>query len=258
VSIPTTQRLVRVGAFLDGNGSTDADQVLRGVVYRDGRLVAAGEDVTVRSGQTADWVTFPFDVAGLVMAAADYQFGIQAGFISDGARYYISDLAGGVSAYDGDPYTTGPPAELGAGTRTPFAPLMFMETSSGVLIRDGVSDAYIATLPFELTQRMFLAGGWPQMAVSAVAGWYGRSFDPAQGANAIVRADGELSTLEGKRILVTRRGATHDRHVAVYVHATRAFPDELADEDLVLSARAFLALGDQALDALDVTVGVLR
>jgi hypothetical protein len=41
------------------------------------------------------------------------------------------------------------------------------------------------------------------------------------------------------------------------VHDQRAFPDELADEDLLLSGRAFLALADLALDSLEVNVEVL-
>jgi hypothetical protein len=182
---------------------------------------------------------------------------VHAGPVADGARYYVADSPGNRTSYTA-PYVAGPPATLPSGSSASGPVVMFLETISAVDVPDDVPDDYLASLPFDLTQRVFGAAGViAGSRVTAVAGWYGNTFDPTTGANAIVRYDGPLADLVGERILVSRRGTTDARSVAVYVHDERSFPDELATEDLVLSARAFLAIGNQTLDDLDVEVGIL-
>lgn len=258
VTFESTEFLVRVGAFLDGLGEGDDDQLVRGVVYAAGELVAAGDDVLIPEGQAAGWVSLTFPNAGLPLTPGDYQYGVQGGARGDNVRWFYSDIAGGVTTYAGSSFADGAPATVSGGTHIAHTALLFIETLSGVRIPTGVADDYLATLPFDITQRVFRAGGVLRpTVVSATASWYGTTFDPTTGANAIVRSDGPLADLVGERILVTRRGSTSDQQVAVYVHDEREFPDELADEDLLLSSRAFIALADPAVDSLEVTVGVL-
>lgn len=155
------------------------------------------------------------------------------------------------------PFEAGPPAYLPlAGTIT-VAP-MLMETTNLIRIPTDVDDDYLSVLPFGVTQRVFGLGGVIRGSrVRATAGWYGRSFDPTDGAHAIVRTDGPLAELVGERVRVTRRAGGLRRSVAVYVHDEREFPDELDTEQILLGRRAFLELGNHALDNIETTVEVL-
>lgn len=259
VAIDSEQHLVRVAAYLDGNGASDASQIVRGVIYRDGEIVAVGDPVTLVEGQPAGWVTLPFTPSGLRLPAASYRFGLHAGVTDEGGSYYLADIAGDLTVYTGLPFTDGPPAAVpGGGSHTDSLPLLFLETIAPVSVSSDVDDEYLATLPFDVAQRIFGAAGViPSSVVTAVASWYGTEFDPAIGSVAIVRSDGPLADLVGERLLVRRRQPVVDRTVAVYVHDERTFPDSDTDADLLLSARAFLALADQAMDSLPVTVGIL-
>lgn len=261
VELEQPQYLVRVGAYLDGQGPSDADQIIRGVLYTAaGALLAAGAPVTVPVDEEAGWVwlTFP-GLDGLALPAGGYRFGLHSGVTSNGARIYTGG-SGSRTAFSGHVFTDGAPASVAGGTTTGTPASFLLETIDAVRVPSSaeVDDDYLATLPFDVTQRVFgAAGKLRHTHATAVAGWYGTSFDPTSGASAIVRTDGMLAQLVGERILVTRRKGADVRTVAVYVHDEREFPDELADEDLLLTKRAFLALADPALDALDVTVDVL-
>lgn len=257
--IDVTQYLVRIAVYLDGEGPANADQVVRGVIYRDGALAAAGDAVTIEDGQSAGWVSLPFTPSGVRLVPGSYRFGLHAGVTDEGADYYLADTAGGLTVFSGLPFTDGPPAILpGGGSHTGTLPLMFLETISPVTIATDVDDDYLATLPFDVAQRIFGAAGVIAASVTtAAASWYGTEFDAAIGSVAIVRSDGPLAGLVGERVLVRRRRPVTDRTVAVYVHDERTFPDSDGDADLLLSARAFLALADQAMDSVTVTVGIL-
>lgn len=259
VQFDTPQCLVRLGAFLVGNPSAGAGETVRGAVYTaDGSLVAVGEEVVIDQDQPPTLVSLLFpDFEGVLMPPGEYRYGLFGGAIDKAARYYLASDSGRTT-YSGVPYLDGAPDTLGAGAHADAAAIFFIETIAAVTIPDTVTDDYLATLPFDLTQRVFLSSGpVSNTRQSAAAGWYGTKFDPTAGANAIVRSDGPLAGLVGERVLVTRHGPIADRIVAVYVHDERTFPDEIADEDIILTARAFLAIGDQALDSIDVTVEVL-
>lgn len=259
LALPDSQCLVRVVAYLDGQGLADAGQIVRGVIYDDdGNLVAAGVDVIVAADAPPAWVPLPFPDIGRLLAADSYQFGIHAGVTDQGAHFYIAETGGGITAYAGHPFTSGAPASVAGGVRTATPAMMYLETLAPLPAPTNVDDDYLATLPFDVAQRLLNAGG-PIRGTrrSTVASWYGNTFDAIQGSNAIVRSNGPLSALVGERLRVTRRTGQGDRSVAVYIHDERSFPDELVDEQILLSARAFLALGNQALDELAVTVEVL-
>jgi hypothetical protein len=125
-----------------------------------------------------------------------------------------------------------------------------------IRIPTNVDDAYLASLPFDVTQTVFVGGTVRGSRRTTTAGWFGSNFDPTTGAVAIVRADSALSDLVGERIRATYRAGGQTRTVAVYVQDERAFPDDLT-EDLLLSRRAFFALANLALDDITVIVDVL-
>lgn len=129
--------------------------------------------------------------------------------------------------------------------------------ASLVRIADDEDDDYYATLPFEVTQRVFRGGVIRGSQLATAAGWYGRSFDETNGAHAIVRSDGPLADRVGERLRVSRRLDGVLRSVFVYVHDEREFPDELDVEQILLSRRAFLTLGNHGLDNMTVTVETL-
>lgn len=260
VDLPETEYLVRVGAYLDGGGASNADQVVRGVLYTDaGVLVAAGDAVTIFDDQPAGWVWLAFPgLDGLELPAAGYRFGLHAGVTGAGARLHVGGT-GSRTVFTGHTFTDGPPESLTGGSTTATAASLLLEVIDQVRLPDAgtVDDDYLATLPWDVTQRVFGASAAIRGTLrTATAGWYGTKFDPTMGAVAIVRSDGPLADLVGERVQVTRRAGA-PRSVVVYITDERDFPDELADEDLLLTRRGFFALADLATDALDVTVEVL-
>lgn len=116
-----------------------------------------------------------------------------------------------------------------------------------------LEDIELSRLPWDQTQAIFAGGVLRNSRTVAVTGWHGSYLDAEQGAVAIVRSDGPLAALVGERIKVSR----DDRVVYVFVHDEQDFPDELADEDLSLSRRAFLALAPWSTESLQVIVETL-
>jgi hypothetical protein len=156
ITLASTQYLVRLAAYLDGDGTATADQTLRGVIYRNGKLVSAGNEVTVLEGQAPGWVSLRFPTAGLELPSGDYQIGVHAGPADNGSNFYIDDIAGGHTVYSGVPYASGPPASLPAGgSADPAPPLFFMEVLDPVRVASDVTDDYLAALPFDVAQRAF-------------------------------------------------------------------------------------------------------
>ena len=261
VDLDSDAYLVRIGVYLAGTETSAASQTVRGVIYTtDGTLVAAGDSVPLESDADPGWITLAFSAHdGLRLPAGGYRYGMHAGAVSAAAELYTADgVAGDLLTVPDVPFTAGAPATLPAGAATGVPAVMFLELLAGVVIPADVTDDYLATLPFDITQQIFgQSAPIASTRASATAGWYGTTFDPTSGANAIVRTGGPLVGLVGERILITRRNSLTPRSVAVYVHNELPFPDEIADEDLVLTARAFLALGSQALDDLQVDVTVL-
>lgn len=260
VEIPVQQYTVRIAAYLEGEPDSGSGTIVRGVIYTEGgALVASSDPVKIDADQDAGWVVFTFsNQLHSVIEPGNYRFGLHGGVTDGGARYYIAPGVTGRDSFYGHPFTDGAPQFITDGSPAEAPGIFFMEAINPIPLPTNVTDDYLATLPFDITQRIFLMSGpISSSKILARAGWYGTTFDPTNGANAIVRSDGPLADLVGERLLLTRRDEVSDRFVAVYVHDEREFPDEVADQDLLLTARAFLALGSQPLDGLDVEVATL-
>lgn len=113
-----------------------------------------------------------------------------------------------------------------------------------------MEEEQVAVLPWPDGQRVLQQPGSEGLAIPASCGWHGSAFDPERGAFGIVASDGPLADLVGERLKVTRRDVSPARTVWVYVHAD----SETLTEELSLSRRAFMALGDLALDSVQVSV----
>lgn len=260
VEIDIAQYMVRLAAYLEGDSDSAAGEIVRGVIYTaGGALVAESTPIKIDPDRPAGWVVFNFpDPRASLLAPGSYRIGLHSGVTDGGARYFIAPAITGRDTYYGHSFTDGAPTFLSDGSPAEAPGIFFIEAINPFPIPTNVTDDYLATLPFDITQRVFTASGPIRSSrTTARAGWYGTTFDPTNGANAIVRSDGALADRVGERILVTRHDEVSDRSVAVYVHDERDFPDELADQDLVLTARAFVALGSQPLDGLDVEVATL-
>jgi hypothetical protein len=114
----------------------------------------------------------------------------------------------------------------------------------------GMEEEQVAVLPWPDGQRMLQYPGRDGLAIPATCGWHGTAFDPQRGAFGIVSVDGPLADMVGERLVVTRRDVSPARTVYVYVHSD----SETLTEELSLSRRAFMGLGDPALDHVQVTV----
>lgn len=89
-----------------------------------------------------------------------------------------------------------------------------------------------------------------QTAIAATCGWYGHQYDPDRGLLAIVRDDGPLAGLVGRRVLVS--GRTVAQSVPVLVTAA----DDVI-EDIALTRQAFMQLAGAYTEELEVTVEVI-
>lgn len=115
-----------------------------------------------------------------------------------------------------------------------------------------------ARLPFHESQEQLRQPGVVGRPVPASCGWHDSTLDAERGAFAIVSQDGPLADMVGERLAVSRRDLGVARTVYVYVHSD----SNTITEELSLTRRAFMALGDPALDevpvVVDVVVGAMR
>lgn len=92
-------RAVKLSVYVDGLGSGNGDQVMRGVIYdASGSLVAMGDEVLVHDGQAAGWIdltfaAFPFGVK--LTGGAQYDFGVIGGVATNSIRVYGDDPGSG-------------------------------------------------------------------------------------------------------------------------------------------------------------------
>jgi hypothetical protein len=119
--------------------------------------------------------------------------------------------------------------------------------------RAGMDEMLFASLPWPEAQVQLAAPGVEGQQITASCGWHGSSFDPWRGSFAIVSRTGPLAEMVGERLAVSRRDLPTARTVYVYVHADS---DDLT-EDMSLTRRAFMDLGDPALDNLTVVCDVV-
>jgi hypothetical protein len=258
LTLPATQRVVRVGAFLDGDGAGFGSQRLRPVIYTAaGELVAAGAELELADTAAAGWETLRFDRPGFEVVAGDYYVGLHAGATANALRLYRG-AAGALRYTATDSYGDGAPAVLPALGNAAGPLSILLETMGTLEIPDDVEDLYLAQLPFEVAQRVLGATGpVPRSAVLARCGWHGLTVDDVEGSVAIVRTGGPLEALVGERIRVTRRVGSAEQVVYAYVHNEQDWPDEVDDEDFSLQRRPFLELATWGEGVVDVTVEVL-
>jgi hypothetical protein len=237
-------KLVRAAAWLDGLGGSAGYQVLTPVIYDAGSaLVAAGDPVAVDQGDVARWVPLRWAEAGADLPAGTYRYGFQSSAVGNVTR--IARDSTGVSRFLATAaYSAGAPVVLPALTTLvgPFS--MFLE----VLVLSppplAAGDAHLARLPFAESQSVFgAAGALAGTARSGRAGWHGPSVDPERGAFAIARTGGPFEDLVGERLKITRKIGSVQRSVYVYCHDEQEWPDNVTDEDLSLTGRAWLAIG---------------
>lgn len=141
------------------------------------------------------------------------------------------------------------------GTMTPTGALTTAKTLAPIVIPPfvypaGMDEMLYAALPWAEAQAQLAMPGVEGNPIAAACGWHGQSFDPNVGSFAIVARDGPLADLVGERLALTRRDTGTTR--TVYVYCLRD-SDQLT-EDISLTRRAFMGLGDPALDDVPVVV----
>lgn len=252
-------RLSHLAAYLDGGGPNAGAALIRGVIYdTDDNLIARGDEVSVPDGTPAGWVQLPFGTdGGLALPADDYSLGIHVGGVTNCARTFVDDPGATGSRRATDTYADGTETVLPAATDL-TASLPVFASAFQPMPPPAVDDDALARLPWDVAQRILGATGpLRESRVVAIAGWHGTVLDEETGAFAIVRSDGPLADRVGERVRVSRRVGTLERAVVLTIHNELAFPDELVDEAISLTRRAFLELAPWATDSLEVIVETL-
>lgn len=94
-AVPFATSVPKLTIYVDGLGSGNGDQVVRGVIYDSGgSLLAMGDEVLVADGQAAGWVDLPFTTypGGVQLpAAGNYDFGVLGGVQTNSVRVYGDD-----------------------------------------------------------------------------------------------------------------------------------------------------------------------
>jgi hypothetical protein len=125
----------------------------------------------------------------------------------------------------------------GARVATPQAP-----------IPDGWSDEQLAQLPWPDAQRALkIAHVHDPGAIPTHCGWHGAGFDARRGCFALAREDGPFAAFVGLRLHLH----VHSRAVYVLLVDTADVPD-----DLSVTRRVFMALGNPSADYVSVSVRV--
>jgi hypothetical protein len=257
VTLTRELRLAKLTMRADGGGASQAAQAVRGVVVDATGAIHYGDELVLDADAPLDWYDLRFEgLEGVALPPGDTLIGFHAGPTGDSARFYADAEADGHRWFD-DAYDGGVADPVPAGTPAAGRLTLYMTVVEPFVVPD-VDDLHLSRLPFELTQRIFSATGvTPDPPRSARCGWHDVATDDERGANAIVRSDGPLADLVGERILVKTREHGRDREVVVYVHEEQDWPDEITDEDLSITKRAWLELGEWSLESLLVTIEVI-
>jgi hypothetical protein len=258
-SLAAAARFASAAIYVDTLGTGNGLARLRGVIYDSGRnVVASGDVVTLDDNLPGRWVDLPMPgLQGSALEAGGYFVGAQTGGTSNVMRVYRNLTAAVTAVSASDTFADGLSSPAPAWTTHTWDLAVYAVTFDSFVIPD-VTELELSRLPWELSQRAFaLSAPIASSSVGAVAGWFGPSFDVEEGAAAIVRSDGALADRVGERLLVTRHVGGRLRQVGVYCYDERTFPDEVADEDLVLTRRAFLELAELWETSLTVEVATL-
>jgi hypothetical protein len=259
-TLPACQ-IVKLTAYVDGLGAGGGDQVSKPVIYTAaGALVAVGDEVTVRRGQSPAWMDFPFSAykGGVVLAAGSYGLGFHYGGVAQSmTRYY--DSIGGASqrTQNADTYADGPSATFGTSTTTNNVLFSWFASYTLDWASDS-SDLYdLAQLPLAAAQRALAATAAVTtgfLRLSGQAGWHGSSFDDGQASFVIADADGPFADRVGHVLKITLDQALTARTVWAFCHRAA---DLDPGDDLSLPRPLFLALGLLNTDSVPVGVEVV-
>lgn len=127
-------------------------------------------------------------------------------------------------------------------------------SGSDTTFRDFAEERIYAALPWpEAQAKLSEPGLTTERPRAASCGWHGTGLDPERGSFGIVARDGPLAGLVGERLAISRRDTAEARTVYVYVHAD----SDTLTEELSLTRRAFMGLGDLALEDVPVVVEVV-
>ena len=241
--IATTVNIFEISAYVDGFGGGGSDMAVRPILFINDDLAATGPEKVIPASQAATWMNFKLDKTVVVPDGSSSSIGLHAG-PGDCGRLYGLDDGGG--RHWADTYSDGTDTPLPTGT-TEKSLSVFASGFEDWTIPAAPEDL-LAELPF-LTAQQALDTQAEINQRSAVCGWHGLSFDPAEGSFCIVKRDGEFTDLIGERVAVHNG----DKRVVAYVHT-----DGDILEDISLTRRAFMALDVASRTELNVVVGVLH
>lgn len=269
---PVDAEVMKLSAYLDGQGPGSGEQVLRGFLIDVlAGTVAVTDPVAIEDNSEAAWLDLHFPTRVPLIAGRTYRMGLHANGAPQAARIYVDASADGIRAIDD--YSDGTDASFGAGglwlsEDLYLSPDLYLDSSSVIgepalfatyitparTPRPDEEDAYFARLAFPSAQRRLGDTAPDRLSrTSAICGWHGTWLDAEHPGSsfAIVQFDGSLAEMVGERIKVTTKSG---RSVYAYVH--RALDLDSGDE-LSLTRRLFQHLAPLATESLQVTVEVL-
>lgn len=284
------QLVLKLSAYLDGNGPGAGSQNVKAVIYSDaagapGVLLATSAQQVIAHAQAAGWIDFTFATPPL-LAAGTYWLGLIFDVNSNVSRWAYDNGAANQWAFNSDSYSDGPANPFGTpsygnvvfsiyatfidqyegrgntdsyadGAAAAFgAPtyigydLSLFATFVTLWAAGERSDEELARLPWDAAQKA-LDGGTDR-PVLAVCGWYDPSFDGDDlGAFALVQQGGALADLVGERLAIS----TMNRRAVVVCKAAAVLND---GEDLAVPRRVYAALNLPAQVPIPVEVAVIQ
>ena len=257
LALPASQRLVRVAAYIDTEPGVQVPQPVRAVIHTaDGVLLARSDERVVQPATPAGWLSFDFGDIGRALPEGPLWVGLHAGGTVALIRMRVQDGSG--QRFDGraDTYADGT-ANFSAAAPIAGFYFMLLETLTAYAPPAGATDQDLARLPWELSQRAFAGGSSASTRMVARAGWHGPLHDEEQGAVAIARTGGPLEELVGQRLRVITRSAGGEHSVSVLLYNEESWPDDITDEDVSLTLRAWLELASPAASSIEVEVEVI-
>jgi hypothetical protein len=246
---PADGAIVKLSVWMDTLGTPAASVKVRPVIYSVGNaLLGRGPSVTIPPSVPGFWLDLPMldpVPAGVpIRKGTDYRLGVQIGGGSMLLRLYEAVTADGQVATT--PFDAGPADPLPTPSAAPDFTCFATFTSAWVPLDQSLD--YLARLAFPEAQA-FLGSAGPAQTPKYLldVGWHGTVVDDATGSFAVVRANGPLDALVGKRVVVTH--VANRRSVTAVVSKRAAIMD-----DLSLTRRLFVQLGVLTADVLNCQV----
>jgi hypothetical protein len=253
-SVPETEGLAKVQAYLDGGGGESGSQSVRPAFYdaEHHMLMAVGDPITVTAGDPPRWLDLRLSIEyiGQPIMGEHFRVALHSGRTSGVARVATEPGPGQLWT---DSYADGPDEMC------PASPTAIQLPSSALLTsavwdptKPEADDLHYSRYAHATAQAVFRKST-PDHTTQrfATCEWYGGRLSEEQGSNALVRSEGPLAELVGERLMVTNPAT--GANVAVYCHAENS----QVVTDLSLSRRAFMEVAYLSTEQLDVIVEVL-